>query len=931
MASGKFLFNNSIQVSGGLTAPTFTRSVTTLDPQGNAVASGVPRFDAETLLTGAQDTGDFLADFGPPPDVGSNFRIWDSGYDKTGVDWWLIAWAYDPGPNKLIVFKRGTSTPFPATVYTLTSFTHTTSGSKQVSGFAIVNGRRYIPHSASICHGFIAVGCAACVETTPGTYSIEGTAVVYSTDGGTTWQLLFEDVSAGQQPGLTRGREWSLPPYFVPYPGTGNLVLEAWFVVADYRHKAQNPACQDGRFYVFRITRTYNGGQFSDWVVEPAKTLMFDVAGPTLGDNADHAHAGAIVKSGTTGVRLVAGIGDTAIHNRLFTATLADHSDPGWWNPSHWTVTDNYHGRAVPTTSPPPNDRGADDNQITAFLGSQEVDPAATVCGADTTAEPLVLLRTPSETSRKPTMEHLWGIDSDTYSTSGANSSPMRGAFNALGVRCPAPERRETIVAHVREEFPGEFADHQAQRILYHPPSQNNLRLWAEVAARRTVEPTAAAFGDTIAMAGQLGGSSTGDGIRRVLRPGTGGVGERTLRPIVISPGGINMLRAGFAYTTFPANPHLIQPLTRNPTTGRWEDTSVSPAIVLPAAACRGDRAFRVRVENAASGAVDIARMYIASATAGNDNETGWAKDPQARKFRVLACDGSHHAHSGFSRPSTGRFSCAYSPTDALTDLKRSQGNVSVSDRWIPHTLSVTEELAANQSPRIVLRSGFAPTDSSEGHYYIIFDTARDGEMAFPYPLDPHPGPDGPDPNGPDELLDITGLALNGAFTLLLAGMMPGDDWDQRTPRTGGLWPLFTLVAGSGHHLEFDADTTTSRFALRGQGSGGTFDHRWGEHLPDPPQAQVPFKQHWGRNSPLLIGISYTGSSLIAVASLGGGAPIETASLTLTLSPPVSLLKFRGFLNEVVSFRWFGGEVKETAETEQQIRDHLESLDFLIP
>ncbi len=168
--------------------------------------------------------------------------------------------------------------------------------------------------------------------------------------------------------------------------------------------------------------------------------------------------------------------------------------------------------------------------------------------------------------------------------------------------------------------------------------------------------------------------------------------------------------------------------------------------------------------------------------------------------------------------------------------------------------------------------------------------------------------------SGPDEILDITGFGLEESFTLLMAGMMPSDDWNHRTPRSGDYWPLFTLWGDDKNWIEFGAvvseDPDSGAFRVRMMANGDMLDDfDW----PRTNDATLVDDQYWSRNSQLLVGLSWNASThaLSVLASLGGDAPRHIGIATAPapeFSQSFDLLKFRGAEDEVVSFRWFGGK-----------------------
>lgn len=175
---------------------------------------------------------------------------------------------------------------------------------------------------------------------------------------------------------------------------------------------------------------------------------------------------------------------------------------------------------------------------------------------------------------------------------------------------------------------------------------------------------------------------------------------------------------------------------------------------------------------------------------------------------------------------------------------------------------------------------------------------------------------------------------------------------ERRLHRAHGYWPLFSLLAENGDYIEFSARpvnlvtgftppgdpppiTIDGQFRIRYKAGSSTGTVDW-------PQLNVLTNTlrsaYWSRNSQLLVGISYEPPSsgqpgkIRAVASLGGGTParILPDGIAITVGTPKRLVFHSADTQpEVVSFRWFGGEIKAEVLTELQMEAQFKSLAFL--
>jgi hypothetical protein len=422
--------------------------------------------------------------------------------------------------------------------------------------------------------------------------------------------------------------------------------------------------------------------------------------------------------------------------------------------------------------------------------------------------------------------------------------------------------------------------------------------------------------------------------------------------PLLLGPGGKNMFKASFETPTVPpGSPHTISKLERDGTGWFDRDTSSSPVYLNPQPPILNNASnsvFKIKTVQAPDNL--IGQLYPSTADhIASIDQVGWAADPQLRQFRFHILNNSSSALANQTPPSTAMVSLGLRNDDITSNLATdSKARVSNQSRWIPHTLAYGEFPFSGSSggPRILMRivEASMASPSSDGYLYLACDLAKDGEGSLGYPQLP-------EQSGTDERLTITGFDLQGSFSLLMAGIMPDDDWNHLTPRFDHYWPLFTLWADPDNWIEFGAYATghpagsgtnithieDGRFRIRINAATTLTQFDW----PRNDDGAIVEDLYWSRNSQLLAGLSYdiATNRLTVIASLGGegarnGGP--SAGLPIAVfgnGSNFDTLKFwgvSGSTEEVVAMRWFGGEaVAGAAMTVSGMADQFRTLAFL--
>ena len=294
----------------------FTRNVPTVDPQGNVVGPGVPRYGDETLLSEINTWSEAYADVGQSVILGS-------GWDHDGSTPLAILW--DDGARRM-QFLRG------ADFTLVNSLNLSIRGGDLLQG--TVAGYRYIAQHAVVHEGLVIVMCQR--ERQAGSnWIIEGVSFAYTQDFGQTFTRVAQvgggfDVPAiagGVTDGMGRARSWSFTNAF-PEQSAGDM-LGAWFPWADYLQKSGSP--QGGQIGLFRARRSAIGEQ---WVVEANKTVYetwrLDDAGGF------HAHTAGMFADG-----MASFWGDVSYRNQMVRHVAADLEN---YTTTTWTHQEAFHG-----------------------------------------------------------------------------------------------------------------------------------------------------------------------------------------------------------------------------------------------------------------------------------------------------------------------------------------------------------------------------------------------------------------------------------------------------------------------------------------------------------------------------------------------------------------------------------------------------------
>ncbi|MBL8763766.1 MAG: hypothetical protein JNM07_05815 [Phycisphaerae bacterium] len=935
MAVWKFRFNASgVAHSSGLSLP-FSRNVATVDPSGEYVLAIHSRFDRAMRLA---------------PVITPTLReasiaslVLASGLGADGSTWLALWLDLDFNHARLRLYRGGTSTyvDFPLTAE-YTSQDARDLGAQDYYWTLPVNGlgtlSRFVPQTAVIFHGCLAI-CGkiltyAYTEDTP-RYDISGWGLVMrgdSTSSSVGWDWKWDDTGFPRQYNHPRGCEWCLR---VAPIGQRSVThpLQAWLVCVDYLE--QQPAAQPtgGRAYLSRVDRPNTS---TDWDIDPPNSTdsfaYFDLppgdilSGTSLPTGC-HAHACHLIEYDTAGMQLLVSLGDAQESNRF--ARLTRSSTTGDYT-TGWTTTDNFHARR--NVSP---DVGSYCGQpVGAAWGpSIQLSPSgvyasSVVWGSDETSDLFIGMTPPlpSATVQQAGAAHLWGLSTGFGSqTIGADARPKGIVFT---INEPRLEVAGPLVAV--------WSDHDTlsdgssvetfMRVLYcRAAATTELGRWIQVASATTLnnQGTAALFGDTILYA--KWGASDG-GLYSVPVP----TDSTVFHPVIVSPGGSNLVHAAPAYVTGD-QAYSISVITRANANAAFVDGSLS----LPKPPSKSLRLYKIvsLATNTATTNQFLAQFHVSSNSTSTWNVVSpyWSSTDRIRRYRAFVLNGSFN-QTAFSPNKTLQLG-SYTMNESGPTTPFAPSFWTGSNRWCPSTIigwrsfSVTGGFA--EALGIQLTSNFfGNTPPDDNCIYIVIDGAFDDWGDIPYPMDAQAS------NQPDELLTVEmvsggpvlDVSTSASWSLRLAGMTPEGAWDLYADRREvfssmgtdhRFWPNWALVVDDDNYVEFQANCVIKGYTAVLYVSGvatttadfGSGTNWW---LPNSPHYWGLGYQYSGGTAWLSIGATLGGAP-VQVYDDGSGNPLDISAL---LGRTFTKIVFRAggsspIPNEVVGNRWFGGAIDD--------------------
>lgn len=980
------------RASDPLSVQPFSRGVATVDPAGNPVAADNPRFALPTRIAPLLPNSQILPF--PESRVLASGLAYDGATpitvlqneDMTRVD--VLA-----GPNNTLKSTVLESTSLAQSTVGYPGYPGLTTYAIRIDP-QDESGPRIVPQSAVVAHGLIVLGGVYLQKMGPlPDFTVKGFGFLVSLNEGQTWTHLWND-SAQSDPDVNhwRGREWCLHVSFAldmaEHPDN------CWVAATDYRvqrnDNTNTPPPEGGRVTLIRFSRSFGSSGPWSWVPGASGNpfTYFIGAGSSLVATGCHLHSAHVAQYGDTGLQMIVSVGDAQPHSRFVRFTIDNVSTADYANPANWNVDggdantppDGFHGfrqtTALGSRSQQPVGIAIGPRTWTfkPFSSTNPATRSTLIWGGDEQAEVLtrMVLPEPGDSPNQLWVEHLYGFNTGFGSNYEGDFSRLHGIVFSLAQARPEKADVEWAAPLVAVLSNADDSNSMT-RVLYCPDPVQNPTMWMQLATRWGSSPgTAVVHGSKVYFVSY--GDHTGGllGVRSIDVSGIDANTATIFKPIIVAPGGKNLavqsnfLKKGDQWTSNNTKP---LPMMANPATPSLPPVGVDSITglgtrFLPPLPCVSARIFRVQTKRTIGGAVPnrfICRIHLSGTSDTNWNQfpanSGWQTGSLVRRIRCWVLDGSWGVLTGANGPNkTAQMSMrTRTGFDTAEDPPIPKGApllYSCSNRWCPLTIIGFREVPDDSplhkkdgiSIEFLCASDSEPSHPPDDNYlYLAIDGAFDGNGSLPYPIGFSQAGTAPDEKPPELLTLSLGSATGGYplsfgsnWTLKLAGQMPIGNWDQYAERkTPGdpnsdirYWPLATLWSDADNWIELVANCKDKAFQLRYKSGGGE---------PVPHNFGVG-DQLWLPDSTLMVAISWDATSkrLYFGASLAGGVVAAAPDDGILVqswngqTAPLSQLKFRGVSDEVVEFRWIGGEVTDQPMTSTEIKaSAFNSIDFM--
>jgi hypothetical protein len=926
----------------------FTRGIQTVDPGSVLMGPDEPRFDRMVAIPSVAV---------PPPEpsetaalqVYSNTQgqILAFGVDRDGVTPLMVM--VDRISTSLWVFVNGgfpnDTNPLPTTLpgaavapHTKTQLTANPKGialSDQGKPVATTfldlfdgsSGIGFEPVDGIVFHGLIVLAGRIFVRdgmpNAPGHWPLLGFGFAVSNDRGATWSLVYYDRDEND-PDMARklwprGQTWVIRVAALYDSRYAANPAECIVSSTDYRHNlATGQIAASGHAWVLKFTRSLS--PIDDWQLSAA-VARFSILSNT------HCHVAHVTEyhpfPDNKGLQLLVSNGDGPDRNRFTRYILNDKDDPNF--ATNWIPVDDYHGTHAPFF---PGKAMLSQQPVGAIQGPRE---GAIIWGADSQTEWISMMQLPFD-ANPSSFTHIYGLATGfgdaviIRNGSLVNLKDLRPENSGASdpATFPAP-----CIASVWNELASTEEELRASaRILYTPHLDAAGGVWTQVGNTRWLSPTSAQYGGYIYSASDV---DIAVGLRRFPIPGV-----KTFRPVLVAPGGANMVIANCAWVdeTFPPIVEGERHATVLKIAGSqaigFTDPEFPSRVLHPPCLC--DQVFKIKSffteDKSTAGIIRVSE----------DESSGvilWSAAPQVRRFRGWMLDGSYYT---LSPNKTGQLTATIWPDTPQGErgswIRYSCGwGAAGQDRWCPITIiAYNDVLAVTSTLQLQLFASGDRNVADSNVLYVAIDQALDGVGSLAYPLPPSPS--APPFRQPDERLTVIslGIAPNTTWLIRLTGVVPNGNWDHYAMRgtrdqgTGQfvsrrVWPLLTLWGAPDQYIEISA--SCDKLALYVSVQSGA----------EVQNVSVGLGQMWLSDSPLHLAVGFDSktSTLFIGYSLGGDL-VQATSLTLQLHLSLSELRFRGVSDEVCEMRWIGGEIDDApvvTPTLESIRAAFVNLDFL--
>ncbi len=487
------VFDNGVQ---GTLPFQFTRNSESVDPQGEQVDTGVPRYGDETLLSEINTWTQVYSDVGQSEILGS-------GWDHDGAT--PLAILYDRNAQRM-QFLRGEEFTVVNTLQLNTVNGDLMQGT--------VESYRYNAQHAIIHEGLVVIMCQR-ERRVGNSWAAEGVSFVYTQDWGQTFARV-EQVGGGfDVPAIAgnvtdtmqRARSWSFANAF-PEQSPDDL-LGAWFPWADYLQKSGDP--KGGQIGLFRARRSAVG---EPWVVE-ANKLVYETW-ETADAGGLHAHTAGMFADG-----MASFWGDVSYRNRVVRHVAADLEN---YTTTTWTHELNFQGGWSPNDA---KEHLIGTQAVAAAPGGQLGD---IIVAGDEQAEVIMKVEAPDQIGEKAIVSNLRG------------SFPGVGSGSGYAGRLSIWLQHIRGVGYISKEYSSQVSNIDA---LYFSIDGEN---WGTLLNLGASEPYI--YGNRVIVLHQ--GSLHALELPRKSE-------TNTQAPLLINPGGFNLATSEWTQVTAPASGNTIR------------------------------------------------------------------------------------------------------------------------------------------------------------------------------------------------------------------------------------------------------------------------------------------------------------------------------------------------------------------------------------
>lgn len=931
----------------------FSRPVATADLLGERLAPHQLRFGRPCAIAGLPGPEELIE-----PDLGTGSTIFHAGVDLDGQTPVLLV--LDGSRRLLLVYRENGGAmelvrSVPGTFDAPGDFFGMDILGQAVSGCP-VGTRAFEPGNGLVVHGTIVLLCRVHTKTSPTNWQIQGVGVCYSTDGGASWTRYFDDLDDPRDAGRTRIAGWELTNYYCPHYTPGKPLLEVFVPFADYRLAGSPNPSRGGRAFWFKMRRKSVHQPFVPlWSGAPGSSQprvgRYTIDTNPAGGAYVHMHACGITEffpvKGKPGIQIIAALGDQVASSMV--RIIIRDPDRYWdrvdaWGQPNWLIRCNWHGRADSNVIDGAANDGAG-GPGTGFQLAGDATPGNQFVGCAPGPRPGTLMLGADARG-----EGMWLLEPGHAPDSLARFSTLvsdHGAVNRSNCfffRCDRPElaKRTYCCDMMISPYRGPRIVPRSVDGFWFSRDHGDPATWGFVSMEGYLQRYGL-VNDTLYLL-RLGG-------RRLVRIGLPEL--KFGRPLQIGPGGGQWLRDDLT-RQYDAPGELVRCL-RGPD-GRWmkprDDGSPSNEPIDPQPPTCCDNVWRIAktLEDPGGGPITY---FIPSEThprVGSQVRQNAPFDPglepRTMRLRMWILN-----RSGADNPTSPPILRGRSPTQASVRIfydagpgavqQLDTGGVFSNDRWEAIVRVFNAPLMDGERFGLAVAEASNPND---GDFYLAISDFSLGYGCFGYPMPPdlpHCCPDGPPPlfvaewpsatNYPNEHGRINlDKGLTPPWTLLAAGLVPIDSWDQYSLHQPDNAPYRVLTLADADEQRWLTLGISPRIDLN---KFSEVDVRY-RSPATPTELQssdrtgmLPFL----RARPVYFAVvcNSAGMSVYTAAAGLWGNPISIPVPSLAAGTFTRLELGSVGLREVAAFQWFGLKTLNQALDANAVREEFRTLGFV--